>query len=1072
MSLDELVVRIRDRINYAEIFAELLPSMRGRGDERMAFCPFHDNTDTACFSVNVKDGLYYCHNPVCGARGDIFDLYRKKRSLTFTETVNELAQRLHLSTSTAAHHARGYSVAGGDPTRRLSSEDVLARFVAQQSDQAASNGGEPATSDHERDAGPNFHSGSAQSNNGTQGSASRLPQEESHRGEARLPVRGVDERLTIEPSIPEAFHARLLATPDHLDYLETKRGLTRSSIESYQLGHDGRRFTIPVRDTDGAIVNIRRYDPNAKQAHDKMVSWRTGYGEARLFPLDRWEATGSVYLCEGEWDTLVARQLGLNAYTTTAGAGTWRDAFTPLIRDRDVIICYDVDEAGRKGAANVAREIHGTAASVKVVQLPLAFKPTHGPDISDYFIQHGHSLDDFRGVVDSTPLYTPSESDAIPITDQEPELVHLSRATEKQYYNKPIRVNVMVSGKTMAPYLVPHEVKLSCRMPGLPMCERCPVARKAGSMTHKIEFQSNEILQFINVAEATLGKQIKSKAGVPSKCRFVEQTVVDALNIEVMQIIPEVERASENEGTYVTREAFYIGHGLQANRSYVMNGVTVPEPRRQLATHLIYEAVPAQSNIDAFQLNDNIVERLRVFQPSEAGVQGLWNRLSTIYEDLEGVTRIYQRRDLMLAVDLVYHSLINFPFQGETLKRGWCEALIIGDSRTGKSTVVERMQLHYGAGEFTTGENTSFAGLVGGLHQVGTNWALQWGRVPLNDRRMLVIDEAGNLPQDHIGRMSSMRSSGVAEIVKIHTEKTFARTRSVWITNPRGNKPLSFYSQGVLAVKEMIGAPEDIARFDLVLTAATDDVPLAVVNATREHRDPSTFTAELCHQRVMWAWSRKVDQVVWADGTVDAVLAIAMRHGDTYRYGTEIPLVEPNEQRIKIARLAVATAAMFFSADDDGTVVIVKPEHVELVGQYLDTIYAKPSLAFTEYASNMKRRYEITDNNDVTRIMRRNEGSVRAMLEQEAFSLRDLAEMLGIDDRNELRTSVWTLRNVGFLRKGANNNYVKTPAAIRWLRDEIASRNGRSPDGDGFGGLTGHSGDTVRDHTEPEEPEW
>jgi hypothetical protein len=293
--------------------------------------------------------------------------------------------------------------------------------------------------------------------------------------------------------------------------------------------------------------------------------------------------------------------------------------------------------------------------------------------------------------------------------------------------------------------------------------------------------------------------------------------------------------------------------------------------------------------------------------------------------------------------------------------------------------------------------------------------------------------------------------------------------------NPRGNKPLSSYSQGVLAFKEGIGAPEDIARFDIHLTAATDDVPLAVVNATREYREPQTFTNELCHQRVMWAWSRKSDQVIWADGAVDMVLSVAMKHGDTYRYGTEIPLVEPNEQRIKIARLAVATAALFFSTDDDGSVVIVRPEHVQFVEQFLDTIYAKPSLSFTEYAGNMKRRYEITGDDQVARIMRQNDGAVRAMLEQEAFSLRDITEILGIEDRNALRTAVWTLRNVGFLRKGANNNYVKTPAAIRWLRDEIAQRSGRSPDGDGFGGLTGHSGGNGARpdaNSEPEEPDW
>lgn len=1038
-SVEELVVQIRERINYEEVFGEFL-RMRGRGPERKAFCVFHENTDSEAMSVNVVHGLFKCHNPVCDAHGDIFDFYRRVRSLTFTEALHELAARVGIHASESGVHPAAYHIGGrtarDGATDALDSELVLAAFV--QRGAAVQNGGESSNGTHV--------AGASHSSGGAGPRPSRRQDASSGREEERT------ERRVIDPIIATTFHDRLVATPAHLEYLETRRGLTRETIETYSLGHDGQRYTIPVRDTDGAIVNIRRYDPDARQAHEKMVSWRTGYGEARLYPLERWQEQGAVYLVEGEWDCLVARQNGLDAYTVTTGAGTWRDVFTPLFRGRDVVVCYDVDDAGRRGAANVARELHGTARSIKVVTLPLA---ADGADISDYFVQHGHTRDDFLTIVAQTAIYTPSLNDAIPLAEQEPISLHLSQASESQYYNKPIRVNVMVSGKTMAPYLVPREIQMSCRMPGLKMCETCPVARNAGTLNHKIEFDTNELLQFINVTDATLRKQIKAKVRVPSKCNYVQQKVLDAMNVEVVQMIPEVERGSEAAHDYVTRESFFIGHGLKANQSYIMNGVTVPEPRRQLATHLIYEAVPAQSNIDAFSLTPAVVDRLRLFQPraDEPGVGGLWAQLERIYGDLERVTRIYQRRDLMLAVDLTYHSLIGFTFQGERLRRGWVECLMIGDSRTGKSSIVERLQTHYGAGEFTTGENTSFAGLVGGLHQVGTSWALQWGKIPLNDRRLLVIDEAGNLSQEHIGRMSSMRTSGEAMIVKIHTEKTNARTRQIWISNPRGNKPLSMYGQGVLAVKEMIGAPEDIARFDIILTAASADVPLGVVNLARIQESPTTFTNDLCHQRVMWAWSRTSDNVVWAPGTAEKVLEIAMRHGEEYRYGTEIPLVEPNEQRIKLARLAVSTAAMFFSTDEDGEVVIVRPEHVEFVGQFLDTIYNKPSLAFTEYASNMRRKYELTDSDRIHRIISANSGSIRAMLEQESFTMRDLQEILGIDDRTQLREVSWALRDIGFLRKNLNNNYVKTPAAIRWLREQMQQTNGRVSDGDGFENL-------------------
>ncbi len=1018
---ESLVSQIRDRLagssQVETLLAEYLTFVPGHGPERMAFCPFHENTHSPSLSVNVDEGLYDCKNPACGASGDLFSLVQRRRSLTFPEAVHELALRVGLDPD----GLRDSGPAGRpvvDPAREAA---ILAAYVPgslTEADLEALNAGLAAP--RPRLAPP---------------------------PEGRRATKADEPEPIIPDDIPAAYHQRLLASDAQLRWLEDARGLSRETIIRAQLGHDGTRYSIPVRDTGGVLRNIRRYLPNCSDSAIKMKSWRPGFGKARLYPLDRLDPEGPIYLLEGEMDTLLARQHGLNAVTGTTGAGTWRQAWAPPFVGRDVVICYDCDEAGRIGAAAVARELHAIAASVKIVKLPLA---EEGADFTDYIVKRGMTKEDFCKLVDETPVYTPTDRDSRQVAAQEPTPLHLSQASEAAYYNAPIRTNVMVSGKTTAPYMVPREVKLSCSMPALKMCQACPVSTAAGTLVHGIEFASNEVLQFINVPESTVVKLVRAKTGVPPKCGYVKQDVLTAMNIEEIHLIPEVERreGEEGEAPYVTRQSYYLGHGLQANRSYVMTGITVPDPKKQLATHLITDAVPSQSNIDAFRLTAHVVQRLRAFQPTLPGRAGLEQHLQLIYDDLECQTRIYQRRDIMLAVDLVFHSLIGFVFQGDRVRRGWTEALIVGDSRTGKSTIVERMVAHYGAGELTTGENTSFAGLVGGLEQIGTSWSLRWGRVPLNDRRLLVIDEAGNLSQEHIGRMSSMRSSGVAEVIKIHTERTLARTRQIWISNPRNNRSLSSYSQGVIAIKELIGAPEDIARFDLPVTAASTDVPLHVVNLSREKSAPQTFTGELCHQLVMWAWSRNVADVVWAPGAEDTVLRIAGEHGEKYRHATEIPIVEPNEQRIKIARLAVATAVRFFSTDPTGREVIVRSEHAEMAAAFLEQLYAKPSLAFDEYAIGMKRRNAVSDEEAVRKVVHHRKGAVQALLEQEYFSQRDFEEIFGYDDRNALREALSVLRDAGFLKRNGNSTYVKTPGAIRWLRDEL---NRVGPSGDFFG---------------------
>lgn len=978
-SHDARILQLRQRIDYEALFGEFV-RLEGRGEERKARCIFHEDTHPS-MSINVQEGYYKCHNPSCtaSAGGDFIDFYMRVRSLSFREALRELCQRNGVEWDEARPRV-----------------PVDPEFLARQNEELLA--------------------GYTPEANG------------SHTPET--------ERI-IDEAIVEATHDRLMNTPAWVEYLAEKRGLTERTLQEYKLGHDGDRYYIPVRNEHGQTVNIRRYKPTARRAQDKMLSWRAGYGSARLFPIDRLEE-GDVYIFEGEMDCLLARQLGLNAVTATGGAGTWRgEEWNRFFEGRNVVVCYDSDPAGRTGAANVAASLSSIAESVKVVQIPLA-EPV-GADFTDFIVGHGHSAADFLRLVEAAPPFILTEEARVRPSEDEPTNVHLSQASRAEHYNRMVRFPVLVSGKTTSPYIVPEEVRVGCpnAVRGtLTFCSRCPVAEAGGPITKRIEFESNEVLQFTDVPVSTLAKSVKAKVGIPAKCNYARHDVVNALNVEKVQIIPEIERTDE-EAPYVTREAFYLGHGLQANRSYMMTAMTVPEPKKQLATHIIHNAVQAQSNIDAFRLSPPIVERLRLFNPATRGSVALWQRLATIYADIERYTRIYQRRDLMLTTDLVFHSVLKFRFQGDLLQRGWCEALIIGDSRTGKTTVVQRMLEHYGAGEFSTGENTTLAGLIGGLHQIGTTWVLQWGRIPLNDRRLLVIDEFGNLPLEQIARMSSMRSSGIAEIIKVHTERTNARTRGIYISNPRSPRPLSSFSQGVIAVKELVGAPEDIARFDIVATAASGDVPLNVVNASRIHEQPETFTSELCHQRVMWAWSRSADQIVWKNGADAKVLELATEQGEKYRYVTDIPLVEPNEQRVKLARLAVATACIFFSASEDGEEVWVQPEHVDFAYKFLETTYAKPSLAFAEYAEGMRSSYQISNETAIREIMLRNPHAVQSFLAQENLTQRDIQEILSFNDRDELRQAITRMRDIGFLRRQGSSYYLKTPAAIQWLRQQV-----------------------------------
>jgi len=189
----------------------------------------------------------------------------------------------------------------------------------------------------------------------------------------------------------------------------------------------------------------------------------------------------------------------------------------------------------------------------------------------------------------------------------------------------------------------------------------------------------------------------------------------------------------------------------------------------------------------------------------------------------------------------------------------------------------------------------------------------------------------------------------------------------------------------------------------------------------------------------MWAWSRKADDVQYTQEAVEKTLHFAMVQGQKYRHCAEIPLVEPNEQRIKLARIATAAAAMFFSTDDTGEPVIVKPEHVEFAYQFLEQLFAKPSLAFAEWAGARHRENTLRNVTKVREIVAAHGPAARQLMESEVLSNTALKEILAIDDRDKIRQAITTLLTAGFLARLPGYGYKKTPAAIRWLRARISA---------------------------------
>lgn len=114
--------------------------------------------------------------------------------------------------------------------------------------------------------------------------------------------------------------------------------------------------------------------------------------------------TTIVFLVEGEKDADRLASHGLVA-TTAGGASDWQQSFTECFRGRPVVILPDNDFAGKDSAEKIAASLYGTAASVKVVDLPGLRK---GGDVSD-FLDSGKTMQDLLELVEATPEWRPTE---------------------------------------------------------------------------------------------------------------------------------------------------------------------------------------------------------------------------------------------------------------------------------------------------------------------------------------------------------------------------------------------------------------------------------------------------------------------------------------------------------------------------------------------------------------------------------------------------------------------------------------------------------------------------------------
>ena len=326
--LDELTAR-SDIVDVVGGYVSLQP----RGAEYWGCCPFHSEK-TPSFHVRPDQQMYYCFG--CKKGGGVINFVMEIENLSYPDAVRFLARRANIPVP--------------EDTRDDGSARLRSRLLALNRD------------------------------------AARFYYEQLHspRGAAArdyLRQRRITQR--------NATNFGLGAAPDEWDALFSamqEKGYTQSELLASGLAVRGKnggvydkfrnRLIFPIIDVRGDVLGfggriIDKNDPGAKYMNTPET---VVYSKRRVLyglNLAKKSKREGILLVEGNIDVVMLHQAGFDNACASMGTALTQEQLRLLSRyTKDVILCYDNDEAGKTATQKALAMLGSTDFNVRVLELP------------------------------------------------------------------------------------------------------------------------------------------------------------------------------------------------------------------------------------------------------------------------------------------------------------------------------------------------------------------------------------------------------------------------------------------------------------------------------------------------------------------------------------------------------------------------------------------------------------------------------------------------------------------------------------------------------------------------------
>ena len=341
------VEEVKARTNIADIVGEYVSLKNAGVGSVKGLCPFHDERSPS-FHVRPQAGFYHCFG--CGESGDVYSFLQKMEHLSFTESIEKLAERIRFE----LHYedGGGSKTETGSRTRILAANAAAAEFFVAQL--------------------------------ATPGAAI---------GRTFLGQRGFDREAADQFGIgfaPKGWNG----LRDHLK----QRGFTDEEMLTAGLLSQGEkgvydrfreRLVWPIRDVTGQTIGfgarkLSDDDPGPKYLNTPETPV---YHKAQvLYGLDLAKRdigkTRQVVVVEGYTDVMAAHVSGVTTAVATCGTSFGVDHIRLIRRVMgddsglgEVVFTFDPDAAGQKAAVRAFAEQQRFQAQTYVAVAPDGLDP-------------------------------------------------------------------------------------------------------------------------------------------------------------------------------------------------------------------------------------------------------------------------------------------------------------------------------------------------------------------------------------------------------------------------------------------------------------------------------------------------------------------------------------------------------------------------------------------------------------------------------------------------------------------------------------------------------------------------